>query len=369
MIQSQPTFAPLVYDPSFESTEEDEAKTTQDLVDTMLSISRKVHEDEGHAFRSVHAKGHGILRADIEVLPGLPPALAQGLFAQARTYPAIIRFSTPPGDLLDDKVSTPRGMAVKVVGVEGDRVAGAEGQVTQDFLLVNGPVFNAPGPKKFAKNAKLLAATTDKAEGAKKALSATLRGVESLLEKAGGKSSTLRALGGHPLTNLLGETYFTQVPILYGRYIAKLSVAPVSEGLLALKDQTLDMADKPDALREAVIDHFQRDGGVWEIRVQLCTNLDDMPIEDASIEWSQDESPYIAVARLVAGRQHAWSAARVASVNDGMSFSPWHALAAHRPLGAVMRVRKTVYDMASRFRSQHNAVPVSEPVSLDNFPD
>lgn len=365
---SLPT-APLAYSPSFEVPEDDEVQTMHDLMETMHKISAKVHDDEGHAFRSVHAKGHGILRAQLEILPDLPEVLAQGLFAKARTYPAVIRFSTPPGDLLDDKVSTPRGMAVKVVGVEGARVVGAEGQATQDFLMVNGPAFNAPGPKKFSKNAKLLAATTDKAEGAKKALSATLRGVESLLEKAGGKSATLTSMGGHPLTNLLGETFFTQVPILFGPYMAKLSLAPMSAGLLALKDKKLDMDDKPDAIRDAVIDHFLREGGVWEMRVQLCTNLDTMPIEDASVEWPQDESPYVTVARLTVSPQHAWSPARVTAVNDGMSFSPWHALAAHRPIGSVMRVRKAVYEMAARFRTAHNATPVTEPTNLDAFPD
>ena len=369
MTSAIPPRAPLIYDPSFEVPEEDEVKTTRELMETMHKISAAVNEEEGHAFRSVHAKGHGILRAELRVFDDLPEVLAQGTFAQPRRYPAVIRFSTPPGDLLDDKVSTPRGIAVKVVGVEGERTPGSEGHVTQDFLMVNGPAFNSPGAKKFAKNAKLLAAITDKAEGAKKLLSATLRGIESLVEKAGGKSATLTAMGGHPLTNLLGETFFSQVPVLYGPYMAKLSIAPVSTELLALKDKLLDMDNGPDAIRAAVIDHFALLGGVWEVRVQLCVDLETMPIEDASVEWPQDLSPYIPVAMLSAEPQQAWSPARVEAVNDGMSFSPWHSLASHRPIGSIMRVRKAVYDMAARFRSDHNAIPVREPLSLDELPD
>lgn len=369
MTSPTPSASPLPYRPEFEQAEEDEARTTQDLLQTMHKISAKVHEDEGHAFRSVHAKSHGILKATVQVLDGLPEALAQGVFAGPKTYDAVIRFSTPPGDLLDDTVSTPRGLALKIVGVEGERVPGTEGQSTQDFLMVNGPVFNAPTAKKFSRSAKLLAATTDKAEGMKKVLSATLRGVEAVIEKVGGQSPTLIAMGGHPITHLLGETFYTQVPVLFGPYMAKLSIAPVSPALQALKDQPLETKDKPDTIRDAVVEHFASQGGEWEIRVQLCTDIEKMPIEDPTVPWPEDESPYVTVARLVATPQNAWSAARVAAVDDGMSFTPWHALAAHRPIGSVMRVRKAVYEMASRFRSERNATPVKEPVSLDGFPD
>jgi len=48
-----------------------------------------------------------------------------------------MRFSTLPGDVLDDSVSTPRGLAMKVIGVEGERLEGSEGDVTQDFVLIN----------------------------------------------------------------------------------------------------------------------------------------------------------------------------------------------------------------------------------------
>jgi|GEM_PF-6040967 len=66
--------------------------------------------------------------------------------------------------------------------------------------MVNGPVFGAPTGKAFLNNLRLLAGTTDKAEGAKKMLSTLLQGVESLVEAFGGKSATLIQIGGHPET-------------------------------------------------------------------------------------------------------------------------------------------------------------------------
>ena len=52
------------------------------------------------------------------------------------------------------------------------------------------------------------------------------------------------------------------------------------------------------------------------------------------------------------------------AIDDGMSFSPWHGLAAHRPLGSIMRVRKVVYDVMSKIRARQNKVPIAEPTSL-----
>lgn len=360
---------PLRYQPSYEQPEPDEAETAKELVEAMHKISETVAHDEGHAHRSVHAKSHGLLRGEIEIPAGLPEALAQGVFSRPGTYAVAMRFSTVPGDLLDDSVSTPRGLALKIVGVDGPRLPGSEGDTTQDFLMVNGPAFSASNAKKFLMNVKLLAATTDKVQGLKKVLSATLRGIESLVEKAGGESVTLKALGGHPETHILGETFFTQVPVLYGDYMAKLSIAPASPELLALKDAQVDMKDRPNALREVVVDFFRAGGGTWELRAQLCTDIETMPIEDASIVWPEDQSPYVTVGRITVGPQTAWSDARSAAVDDGMSFSPWHGLAAHRPIGSVMRVRKQAYEMAARFRSQFNKVSVAEPVRLDSLPD
>lgn len=105
----------LRYSPDIEQPEEDEADTTQGLIDTLRSISEQTLADTGHAMRSVHAKAHGILQGEIDVPASLPEYLAQGLFAKPGKYPVVMRFSTIPGDVLDDSVSTPRGLAIKII--------------------------------------------------------------------------------------------------------------------------------------------------------------------------------------------------------------------------------------------------------------
>ncbi len=250
-----------------------------------------------------------------------------------------MRFSTNPGDILDDKVSTPRGLAIKLIGVEGARLPGSAEATTQDFVMQNAMAFTAKDPKAFLKTLKLLAKTTDKAPGMKKALSAVLRSIEAVIESVGGESGALKSLGGHPITHVLGETFNTVVPFLYGPYYAKLSVVPVSAALVALTGKTVDLNDNPDGLREAVRAFFLENDASWEVRIQLATDLEKMPIEDASVVWPEDLSPYVAVARIDIPRQPSWSEQSVQEIDEAMAFSPWHGLEAHRPLGGVMRVR------------------------------
>jgi hypothetical protein len=349
---------PLLFDPAFEQIPEDEAETTRQLVEALHGILEVTSQHYNHAVRSVHAKSHGLLDGELTVLDNLPPELAQGVFAHPGTHKVVMRLSTNPGDILDDSVSTPRGLAIKIADVEGPRLPGSEAQTTQDFVMINAPAFTAATPKAFVANLKLLAKTTDRAPTGKKVLSAVLRGAEKVVEAVGGESGTLKSLGGHPETHILGETFYTCVPFLYGSYFAKLSVAPVSPELSALTDAPLDVNGHPNALRDAVNAFFATQGGEWEVRVQLATDIEKMPVEDASVKWPEDESPYVTVARIRVAPQPAWTDARSAAIDDGLVFSPWHGVAAHRPLGGVMRSRKPAYEMSSEFRGQFNGCPV-----------
>ncbi|HVJ37113.1 MAG TPA: catalase family protein [Stenotrophomonas sp.] len=351
---------PIHYHAGIEHPEPGEAEHIAELEDLFVRMARTVAEHEGHAHRAVHAKGQGLLAAALEVEAGLPAELAHGLFAAPGHYEAIVRLSSPPAEQLPDTVSTPRAMALKVLGVEGARVQGGGEQHTQDFLMVNAPAFTSPGVKGFVNAARLLAATTERMPRTKQVISATLRGLERGLEAMGGESRKLKGLGGEPQRHPLGETFFSQVPFLYGPHIAKFSLAPLSPALLALQDAELE--SEPDAQREAIAAFFANlDAPVeWSLRVQLCRDLERMPVEDAAVEWPQDASPFVPVARLIVPPQAAWEAASAAR-EDALAFSPWHALAAHRPLGAINRARRVVMAASRHFRASFNRCPIHEP--------
>ena len=136
------TNQPVRYSPAVEDVSPDEQETIGELNKAFDTILETTAKDYGHAVRSVHAKAHGILSGTLQIADNLPPELAQGLFAKPGEHPVYMRISTNAGDILEDAISLPRGLSLKVLDVEGERLPGAEG-TTQDFIMVNGKVFHA----------------------------------------------------------------------------------------------------------------------------------------------------------------------------------------------------------------------------------
>ena len=88
-----------------------------------------------------------------------------------------------------------------------------------------------------------------------------------------------------------------------------------------------------------------------------------MPIEDASVEWPESESPYRTVAHLLLPRQEI-KLLRQQDAYQSLSFSVWHALAAHRPLGGINRVRHRAYALSCAWRRQQTGAKLAEPPNI-----
>ena len=103
---------------------------------------------------------------------------------------------------------------------------------------------------------------------------------------------------------------------------------------------------------------------LFDFQVQLRTSEETMPIEDVTIEWPENQSPYRTVARLVLPRQ---DIALLLQQDDyrNLAFNVWHALAAHRPLGGINRVRRAAYPVSAAWRRQQTTVTFDAPTSAD----
>lgn len=355
---------PVMYSPDVENMLPDEAETIDGLNASFDEILETTNRDYGHAVRSVHAKAHAILAGTLTIDRGLPPELAQGLFATPGEHPVLMRISTNAGDILDDAISLPRGLAIKVLDVDGERLPDAEG-TTQDFIMVNGPVFQSKTAKEFAGNLKLLAKTTDVGEGAKKVLSAVLRGLNAALTAVGIESTKVQTLGGAPQVDPAGETYFSATPFRYGDHIAKFSLTPVAPGLTERTGKILKIDGRENAIREDLRDELKDIAGEWAFRVQLARDLDKQPVEDPTVEWKEDEAPWARVGIIRTRPQDSWDEDRVRLVNEETRFSIWTGLAAHRPLGNINRARKETYRHSADFRARANRCPIHEPTRED----
>ncbi len=354
------TATPVRYSADLEQINPNEQEVVSGLNDAFDVILKRTAEDYGHAVRSVHAKAHGILKAKMIVRDNLPAELAQGLFSRSGNYDVYMRMSTNAGDILPDAIALPRGLAMKVVGVEGPRLSDAAGS-TQDFVMVNGPVFQAPNAEKFLGNLKLLAKTTDRMEGTKEVLSSVLQTVNKGLEAVGISSPAVQSLGGAPNVDPLGETYFSVTPFRYGDYVAKFRLKPVSVGLTELMGREIDTSVSENAIRETVQAEMRDIRAQWEFQVQLCRNIEDQPIEDPTVEWDETDAPFVTVAIVSAEPQDSWSDEKVDEVDERMRFSVWTGLAAHQPLGNINRARKAPYEHSAQFRQGFNRCPIHEP--------
>ena len=101
---------------------------------------------------------------------------------------------------------------------------------------------------------------------------------------------------------------------------------------------------------------------------QLWADAERQPIEDASVDWPVSVSPYRTVATLRLPRQDAYAPDRVRYFDEVMTFRPAHSLAAHRPLGSVMRARLQVFRALSAFRHRENGVAEEDTARIDRIP-
>ena len=357
----------VLYRPEVETVPPDEAETIRKILESMHRLMARTREQQGgHAIRVSHAKSHGAAVGELEVYDGLATALRQGLFSRPGRHPVIVRLANVPGEIDPDSVNTQRGMAIKVLGVEGEMLPGHEGETTQDFVFDTGDRFPAADAKAFLATHLTLEHAPQTPSGVKAAVSAVSRVTNKALHAIGVDSANMDFFG-HSHIHPLAEAYFSQAAHRWGDHIAKIAVVPVAPSQEPAAAGEVDGKD-PDGLRTATVGHLRDHDAEFEVRVQLCTDLDRMPVENANKAWSEHDSPYIAVGRIRLPRQEAYSPARAAYVDDALSFCVSHSLAAHRPLGSIQRARLAAYPEMSRARRSANGRPLAEPRSIDEVP-
>ena len=126
-------------------------------------------------------------------------------------------------------------------------------KATQDFVLDTGNRFAAGTASQFPMNHRMLEHAPEIPDALKAAVSSISRAGNKALHRVGGDSPTLDFFG-HSRVHPLAEAYFTQAPIRYGAYLAKIAVVPVAPAQRALEGTAVDRTDA-DALRTATVDY------------------------------------------------------------------------------------------------------------------
>jgi len=287
------------------------------------------------------------------VLPGLPGQLRHGLFAEAATYPAWVRFSGPGPYVTPDIDDVGfMSMSIKLMGVPGPKLLDDE-RSTQDMFGVSTPTFVTPDTRANAqlqhwslKNAQVFYFLN--------------------LREAHILDSIMQLLWTKTQTSPLESEYFSCVP-----YLLDEGQAMQYSFRTRLKTRTrvprLPLRPPDNYLRDATVATLAKQDVVFDILLQLQTDPFRMPIENNAVLWPTKLSPRVPAAELRIPRQTFDSPAQLAFARV-LSYNPWHCIPEHRPLGNQSRARKRMYSELSRLRQQMNGVEHYEPTGDEVFP-
>ena len=336
--------------------------------------------------RGQHPKHLGCLQAKFKVeVDAVRQDLKQGLFKKTQEYDSLIRFSK--GKNNHDGKKDSFGMAIKVFDVDGEKILKDEKTAkTQDFVLSSNEVFFAPNPY------SLLQFKQAERAGRKLFLDYPNQGypkippIPTFTKSRDGKApipidpefsieerdyqwfrKIVEQSHIHP-SNILAQPYWSQTPYKLGKLQVKYFVVGKSSlptrrpffinDLRYFMQKDLD----PDETKNDVTFDFM----IQEWPEGGHPGILDAPIGDPRFPWSTEgarcaEGQYCTkVATITISPQSFLSPGKMAFCEQ-MSFTPWHSLPEHEPLGGINKARNVVYQLGSKMRHVVNQVPRIEP--------
>jgi hypothetical protein len=325
-----------------ESPLPDEQRQIDAAVQFSLENVAKGRRESGKSARDAHVKAHGCVRGVFELDPARPADLKLGVFEEDKTYPVWVRFSSSSPRAQSDTKGDGLGMAIKLLGVPGEKLLESEKNAqTQDFLMVNHPVFltsNLPDYMSLQKNPVWFSATHPK----------TAWIVSQIFGKKNADPSEIR--------------YWSMAAYALGQKAAKYSAVPCENPVTSYPANPTDnyLGDNLEA-------HLASRGICYHFMIQLQKDREINPVEDPMVEWKEDVAPFRKVATLRIPPQ-AFRSAKQQEFCENMSFTPWHSLPEHQPLGNLNRARRFIYEAVSKQRHGDNGAPRQEPTGNETFP-
>ena len=245
----------LRYRPEIEQPDSQEQETIDGIIRGMTQQSETVEQREHHAVRASHAKSSALVTGTLKIAAGLPPELAQGLFATprqpSRRRPFRARSRRDPGrPRFDASGHSHQGLWRR----EGRNWVG-----TMPIpRTLSSPVGrrSRPGRRQASCATAPSSASPPGCPRGSRARCRPGQGTSIACSHAFGTESPKADFFGHPFSHPLSEPYFSQAPIRFGDYVAKLGAFPASDAQAALKTWQLDPHEDEDGFRHAATGFF-----------------------------------------------------------------------------------------------------------------
>jgi catalase len=331
----------------------------QVYIDKIAAISQTSMLGKPHppTLRDQHPKSHGYLQGEFTVPEGIDERLRVGIFKEPKTYPIWIRFSNgngrrnpQTGKLLSDTEGDARGMAIKVLGIDGKTILDHPGhEHEQDFVLINHPNFFIKNVKDYLDFFVIMGAINQ----GKIVLGNPPQIPAELQQTFANISYCFTILGEikqKVIPSPLEIKYWSSTPYKLGDYAIKFAAFPHP----IKKKFSPDKAwwNQENYLREALTEQLYSEAAYFEFMMQLQTNPNTMKVEDGTALWDENESPFLRAAVIKIPMQNFNTPERLA-LDENQSFSPWHSLPEHQPLGGINRARKMYSTLADVRSDRH----------------
>ncbi len=314
----------------------------------MVQLGR-IKQGQCPARRPVFLRLHGVAHGRLEILPGLDEDLRVGLFGQHPSYSVWARLSSDIPDGLPDLKSTV-GIGIKLFGVEGVKALDPEEQtITADFTFQNMDVF-------FVDNAHEMCAFTK----------ASLTSTEAFNEWLSHHPRTQEILDQMEkvVPTTLGTDYWSTIPFHFGKdqsgqdKFCKYKLEPE-----LVPDGPVPDYNDPDYLRVDLEARLKNGESRFRFMVQLQTDPITMPLDNATVPWSEVQSPPIHVATLIFPAQDITDRGQ-SNYGETLSFNPWRTLLENAPVGSIADARMVVYRASAALRRNVNGQPIGEPQEI-----
>ncbi len=326
----------------------------------VVQVLNKDHAGRDRPQRGQHSKIHaGICNAEFRISRDLPQRFRAGFFQPGMVYPATLRFSNADGLNRPDNELDLRGIAIRL---------SFDNRKPHDFLFVNAPVSHVRDAVEF-----MIVTTALARKGVLPSLAGDVADFISDIQEIAGKLQDpgatgfieplksqfhavrmLTTLGGQVIRSagiksLAMQDYWCRPPSKFGPFAVQFKLQHTTRTRLRPEPSG------PGLLREDLQRRLEKQPVVFDFKVQRFVDEETTPIEDASTEWNEEDSPFVGIAQLVVPQQDLGTAeakSNDAQV-DALNFNPWNNITDDflRPLGSMNRARRLAYQASAGFRA------------------
>ena len=332
---------PVKYDdPAVEPAIENEKELTQEIISLINRIQDHNFSMHRHGFRGTHVKVQGIVKGYL-IVPKLPDELAHGICAKPAAYDVALRYANEPSFLQDDRTPGPRGCAMRIFS-----------EPVQDLTFNNAPILELRDMPTTVEIFRIR--------------ERHFREPEKIADELKQRTDKDLQMAPTQLPNkhFLSYTMYSQSAYRWGPYVVKYALFPTAN----VPETNVDQSSDPEQHSKWLKDYFADNEMTYDLRIQLCEDVEKQSVEDASVEWNEEQFPFRTVGKVVLPKQDSFNPTRRSFWDDRMKLNVWAGSDQHRPLGSVNRLRKNLYEESQKKRADLNDAELLRVTTIEQMP-